>query len=115
MSTDGLLTRVLATAGALELLLAVEEQPQEPLVCVGDAVPGGVSLAVQLQQVLDGLLLLLQAGGKHVQLLAEVLPEFANLVLNFLQYCFKRVNGVVVEILAGACVWGGGGGGGGGG
>ena len=60
---------------------------------VGDAVPGRVPLAVQLQQVLDGLLLLLQAGGQDVQLLVEVVPELVDLVLDLLQYCMGTGNG----------------------
>ena len=39
---------------ALKLLLGVEEQSQHPLVHVGYAVPGWVSITVQLQEVPEG-------------------------------------------------------------
>lgn len=42
---------MLVVMNALEFFLRVEEEPQQPLVHVGDALPCGVSLTVQLQQV----------------------------------------------------------------
>ena len=38
-----------AVMSALEFFFGVEEEPQQPLVHVGDAVPCRVSLTVQLQ------------------------------------------------------------------